>query len=533
MNWLSELWDAINPSGVNRHVDTAPVAAGIALFLSVFYCLHVNAALLEQVGLDADAVLTGTLIVVILLTGLSFTFLKLGFFIAPGIGISLFVVQFNEGRGHSGEMILATLLIVGIVFLLLMVFTSVRRRLISNLPTPVKSGVIGILGSLFLAKGSETLKTVSASMGPHLTDWGQWAASTVGDVPAAIAFVSFGAMALGYVVQRHFEHQGGGPSPGLFGRAAFGNVIFGLVVAVVLTDLATDGYFRSETNPVTLSFEGIPVFAVLNTANDIVRLRTDPSELLSLSVFAFAMLFVLVTDMSGTPRLVADERDVSHLPGAEHRFRGSFIFDGLGTVVAPLMGTSSPVHYAENHLLHSFNSYQRRVSGTVLVLFVMCLGALWAWPALSDAPFDTVYVMPGLAQVALFWFLSLVIFVNAASKSPPLTRDGVIADLEDRRDALPVGKQGAKDSFDARIRKVQAAPLEGEGNGGIMYQALPPAIGAFVSGFTSLELGLLTVIGLTFAIGSAFNADELVGNTPFKVLTAAAAGYAAILLFAA
>jgi AGZA family xanthine/uracil permease-like MFS transporter len=126
------------------------IIAGISTFLASMYIIAVNPAILSDVGMDYNAVLTATVLVSAVSSILMGVYARNPILVAPGMGLNaFFAYSLVQGMGVSYQVALGAVFWSGIIFVLLSIF-NIRSWLVRIIPKSLRYGLAAGIG-LFIA----------------------------------------------------------------------------------------------------------------------------------------------------------------------------------------------------------------------------------------------------------------------------------------------------------------------------------------------------------------------------------------------
>ncbi|MCC5812316.1 MAG: NCS2 family permease [Ectothiorhodospiraceae bacterium] len=291
------------------------VVAGLTTFLAMAYILFVNASILADAGMDADAVFVATALASALACLIMGLWANYPIALAPGMGLNaFFAYTVVIGLGIPWETALAGVLVSGLLFLLLTV-VKVREKIINAIPLQLKMAAGAGIG-LFIAFIG--LKNAGLVVGyePTLVTLGEL--GTAGPMLAI-----FGIVLTAFFLVRGFN--------GAIFYGMVGTAVAGMLVGIVAVPGAVVAAIPSLA----------PTFgqAIIN----LPEVLTSPS----LWVVVLTFLFVDIFDTAGTLMAVAHQGGFlkdNKLPRAS-RALGA---DSSATVIGAVLGTSTTTSYIES-----------------------------------------------------------------------------------------------------------------------------------------------------------------------------------------
>ena len=450
--------------------DGPYISAGVALFLSTVYVLKINADILGEAGLSKPGVFTGTLLMFLVMALGSALWARVGLVIAPSIGVSLFLVEFDRTTKASAEQLIWSLLFTGLLFVIFSFSRGWRQMVIDALPTPVKTGLATALATLFFLQGQHVLQQEGAQLGPALNETGRYISASGIDVGVALAAIATVVMLLFFSIRQIETMQAWiGRRSAPFRILFHAEFIYAIAIVIAGLYWIAPDYVASREFSIELAWihaSGLPA------AGGAAAGSAAADEILLAAIFALAVFFMLATDIIGTPdQVIPSGTEVDGRQTAEGSER-SFQVDSIGTVLAPFLGTSAPIHYAENKVLSSFGCYGPKVAWVVSVLYAGVLAlAVGAW--LGLVPSNIGPYFPPMATVPILWFISLLIMYVAIRTGKP---------------AEPAG--------------------ETEGDQRFLFAALPALTAAFLTRFSGLEFAFVGAILTAYLVGAVTGAKE-------------------------
>jgi xanthine/uracil/vitamin C permease (AzgA family) len=486
---------AVEPSSQRSLVsrDGPYISAGVALFLSTVYVLKINADILGEAGLSKPGVFTGTLLMFLVMALGSALWARVGLVIAPSIGVSLFLVEFDRTTKATADQLIWSLLFTGVLFAIFSFSRGWRQKVIDALPTPVKTGLASALATLFFLQGQHVLQQEGAQLVPALNEMGRYMAASGIDVGVALATIATVVMLLFFSI-RQIEAMNSwiGRRSAPFRILFHAEFIYAIAIVIAGLYWIAPEYLASRDFSIELAWVHASGGAAAGGAADAGSAAAD--EILLAGIFALAVFFMLATDIIGTPDQIipaGTEIDGRQAPEGAER---SFQVDSVGTLLAAPLGTSAPIHYAENKVLSSFGCYGPKVAWVIFVLYAGVLAlAVGSW--LGFVPSNIGPYFPPMATVPILWFISLLIMYVAI-----------------------------------RTGKPAEAPDEAEGDQRFLFAAMPALTAAFLTRFSGLEFAFVGAILTAYLVGAVTGAREFREAKGFRWIALAALVFLALRL---
>ncbi len=290
------------------------ILGGVTTFFTLSYIVFVQPGVLQQAGMDFQAVMVATCLASAAATILMGLVANYPVALAPGMGENFFFVYTLCGAfGLTWQQALAATLLAGVAFMILSVF-GLRSRVVNAIPASLKTGIAAGIGLFITLIGLEYGRIVVAHPATLLQ---------LGDLRSPVALTTLAGllMTLAFTARR----VRGAILLGILGStlvaAAFGLVHYSGVLSMpaglsaTLWKLDFAGLLR--LNPATV---GVAVFLLL-----------------------FLALFDTVGTLVGVGRQAGLMRD-GKLPRAER----ALFSDAAGTVAGAALGTSTITCYIES-----------------------------------------------------------------------------------------------------------------------------------------------------------------------------------------
>ena len=369
--------NVVTPSGSVR----AEVQGGIAIFLAMAYIVVVEPAVLSgraigiSTGIPATAAFTATCLAAAVACFLMGWIGRLPAGAAPYMGENFFFVTAlipaaaAAGYPEPWRAALATTLLASLA-LLLVSATGLRGILAGGVPRTLVHAIAGGIGIFIAFLGLKSAGIVVADPGTLV---GFTAHPLSPDVLVALS---------GLLV-----------TVALHARGIRSAVLVGIAVAFILgwgvrtlvpmlpAGIAENGMVRASA---TMSALAPPAaLLALPSSPSPLFLGLDPSALLDRRLLGgAAVLFLMILfDATGTllavTEVVAGDWDPAAAPGnagdTDPRFRRALLADALGSVAAPLIGTSSVGAFMESAVAAPIGARRGLAAGVAGILFLLAL----------------------------------------------------------------------------------------------------------------------------------------------------------------
>lgn len=342
------------------------VLAGLTNFLAVCYIIIVNPLILSQAGMPFEALVTSTIILIVVSTLLMGLYAKMPIVVAPGMGLNAFFT-FSIVLGHQipWQTALGMVFWTGILFLLMSVF-NIRTAIVKAIPQSLRYGIasgiglfialIGLSNAGFVVANSATL----ISRGP-LT-------------PSVLVFI------FGFLVTAIFLIRKN--------KAAF-------VLGILVTTLACIPF--GIIQPTEKSWFAMPNFELFFAMDIWGALK------LSLIPSIFAMLFTDLFDSLSTFMGLAEAGNLFDKDGEPKNVKQSLIVDAIATTLSGPFGTSPGTAYIESA---AGITQGGRTGLTAVITALLFLPFIFFAPMLSMIP--KIATAPVLILVGVFMITPLL-----------------------------------------------------------------------------------------------------------------------------
>lgn len=147
------------------------ILAGITTFSSMAYIIAINPLILSQGGLNEGSVMVATILATVIGTCIMAFLANLPMAIAPGMGVSTFMVfSLILGGIMTAPQALGAVFTSGVLLLILNIF-GLRAKILAALPHSVLKGAIAGIGLFLIAVGLKEIGMIETQTGSviHLT----------------------------------------------------------------------------------------------------------------------------------------------------------------------------------------------------------------------------------------------------------------------------------------------------------------------------------------------------------------------------
>jgi len=448
--------------------------AGVTIFVTILYIAFANPLILSPLGIPSGAVFFGTCAIAGLASIICGYWANAPTAIAPGMAFNLFIVSYAQLNHLSWQAVLLVCMMAGIA-MSVMSAIGFRQKAIAAIPLPLQLAVIAGIGSILVDSALKMLQPMAGetSNAPRLMVFG----------------IGVAIILLGYVVLREIAEKLKAHHPGLAGfldiagRMSFLLSVLASAQAARLFGL-TAGYVITDVKPIFL-------FSEVSRANML--------ELFSPAAFSLFLflIYMLIADIAGTPyQVLPDDAE-----NRDKRIKRGFIVDSMANILAPMIGSSPPVYYAENNAAKVVGGTTGWVAIYVGAGFLALLVAGFIFSS-SNIPFFELF--PQVAIAPALFCVGVMIIAEAWGKG------------QKPKDAKPGSVWTLADSLPAAVTLTLTSPLGleyGLAAGLFTYFAyyifMPPAASAgtdrsplsivFMLAFVAIFFRLMVYVQANFA----------------------------------
>jgi adenine/guanine/hypoxanthine permease len=356
----------------------------MTVFFTMAYAPFVNASILggPSVGMPAGPVFYATCLSAVIGSLFCGAYANTPTALAPGMAFNAFIAQYlQQFPMLSWQEALLVCFFVGAA-LLLMSLSGFRREVIEAIPRPIKVAVVGGIGALLAELG---IKIAFPPGSTHSA--GVMALFAFG----LITIVLFNVTLRSYARKIQSENRPAvARTLDLVGRA-------GILISVIVVTL---GFHMMGLTSGTMTASGC-VWAWTCAGDSLTRLAGLSSHLLLIIPFAIFITYMLFADIAGSPYHLLPKSD----PERDEKINRSFIVDSAMNMIAPVLGTSPVVFYAENNAgkmvgAQSGTTTYWVAAGFVLLALIGLLFSYLGQPLSELVP--QVAAAPALFAVGLF-----------------------------------------------------------------------------------------------------------------------------------
>jgi adenine/guanine/hypoxanthine permease len=342
------------------------VVAGLTTFFTMSYIVVVNPAILSSgAGMPFSAVLTATVLLSFLTTLLMGLYADLPFAVAPGMGLNaFFAYTIVAGRGVPWDQALGIVFWAGVLFTALSL-TPLRAKLASGIPANLRTASAAGIGLFLTFIGLKNAGLVAADPVTFVR---------LGEIGKPAVLSLLGLLLIARLLSRK------NPFAFLAGMAAV---------------TAAGAYFGLVSRP--QSWTAAPDFRLAFSLSPLQALR--PALWPAIMSILFTDLFDSISTFVGVSQAcgLLDER------GEPRNLRKGLLVDGVATLGAGLLGTSSGTAYIES----SAGIEAGGRTGLTSVVTAFCfLPCLFFAPAAASVP--SFATAPVLIVVGALMFRSVL-----------------------------------------------------------------------------------------------------------------------------
>jgi AGZA family xanthine/uracil permease-like MFS transporter len=308
---MLERWFRLHENGTTVGREAL---GGVTTFLTLSYIIFVQPGVLEQAGMNFQAVMIATCLASAAATILMGLAANYPIALAPGMGENFFFVYTLCAAYHlTWQEALAATFLAGVAFMFLAAF-GLRSRIVNAIPASLKTGIAAGIGLFITLIGMQYGRLVVAHPATLLQ---------LGDLKSPVALTTLAGLLITLV---------------LMGLRVRGAILLGIVGATAVAwPLGLVKYTGVFSWPTGLS----ATFWQM----DFAGLLRHPSATTATAIFVllFLALFDTVGTLVGVGRQAGLLKD-GQLPRAER----ALFADATGTVVGAALGTSTVTCYIES-----------------------------------------------------------------------------------------------------------------------------------------------------------------------------------------
>ncbi len=384
----------------NKHKGIAnEIIAGLTIFCTISYIAIANPLILKDVGMPMGAVFFATCVASAMGSIWCGLYAKSPTAIAPGMAFNIFLVNYVTKTNWSWSSALLVCFIAGFV-LWIISKTNFRTALIRSLPYPIRAAIIGGIGALLADKA------LSFTRVPN----------TLQFVPGKvwIFLIGFSVIVVGDIILRRYSENL--KKRGLINKTNFFEFLgrASLLISIAICVLIARKMIIPESTDIGHSMK----ISWLWFSND-VSIISALEGLKNPGVLAFLifLLYMLIADIAGTPYQLLDKDDEER----EEKVRRGFIVDSGMNMIAPIIGTSPVVYYAENNaakVIGGKSGYVAVTTGISFIIFLM-VGCIMSYSKTS-----LFQIIPQVAIAPALFYIGIRIIAEQISNQTDRIKKG-------------------------------------------------------------------------------------------------------------
>ena len=369
---------------LKEHQTTArvEVISGITTFLIMMYILFVNGTVLSKSGMPVQGIFVATALSAAICSIILAIFANVPFAMAPGMGMnSLFVNTICIGMGYHWREALAITFLSGLVHVFVIV-TPFRKSFITAIPEHLRiasgaglglfiaylalrnSGIMTftIPSTEYLRVGKDVIVTSSSAVPGMIRTFG---------TPQIISIIAMLILLVLLAMEQKSGEQYGALPISIMAATLIG---IPLNITMLQTTSAINASAFDEFRVIFMSFFGSPGLGSLFRSTT-VSLNT----LLIILVMALTNVLDSVGTMIGLGHVdnarVFTQQDLEAFQQKKRmsRMDKTLVFNSLGNVIAPLLGSSPAVIYLESVTGMLSGGRTGLTSMVVGIMFLLCL----------------------------------------------------------------------------------------------------------------------------------------------------------------
>ncbi len=355
------------------------VLAGVTTFVTAAYVLAVNPSVMAAAGMDNGAVFTATALVCFLGTLIMALLTNYPFAIVPSMGLNAyFAYTVVLGMGYTWQVALAAVFLEGLIFAAISM-TSLRDKLFNAIPLNLKYAISAGVGLFITIIGLKTSGLVVSSKATLVSMFSFTGSLTDGSFNnAGISVILFlvGLVITGILMARNIK----------------GNILLGIIITWVLGIICQlCGLY--VPNPDAGFYSLLPNFsnglAVPSIAPTFLKFDFSQITNVGFLIVTFAFLLTSLFDTIGGIIGLGTKAELIDDKGNIANVRGAMASEGLGTMVAGLLGNATTCCSVEaaSGIAEGGRTGLTTVVTAVLFLLSMFLSPIFlAIPSFATAP---------------------------------------------------------------------------------------------------------------------------------------------------
>jgi adenine/guanine/hypoxanthine permease len=411
------------------------LTAGFTTFFAMSYIMFVNPSILQPLGMDPGAVFVWTCFTAAAASVAAAVFLNVPTALACGMSLNTFILTFARDFNVPWPFLL---FVCGVASLLVFRLSvgSFRQDLINAIPDQIFAAIKGGIGGM-LVRVALTETAVFAAPSPEGA--GLWQAFLLFAAGLAVILgikllcaklmVKFGESK--YLVYAEFLESSG---------YLLSILVLWIIIYLFIGETYSQAPMGSQINKTHILFTWQELFQGERQQ----LLFENPQNWITSFVFGLAVLFVMLTDVAGSPidyvrqgylnGLMTNTAAKDNDRRKASLIRRSLRIDSLFNIVAAAVGVSPIVYYAENHAGWQAGGRTGRTVGLVAVLFALCgFGGI----ALIYLDRPIVEFIPRFVVMPALFFVGLTIVAESfatrlLSIEPGAQSTGAVASAQPR-----------------------------------------------------------------------------------------------------
>ncbi len=355
------------------------IFAGITTFLTMYYIVLVNPAILSATGMDKGALITVTALSAFIGTIIVALWANVPFAMAPGMGLNAyFTYTLVLGQKLNWQTALGVVFLSGVFFLIL-TLVGIRQKIVNAIPKSLRIAISSGIGLFITFIGFKNLGLIVDSPATLVT---------VGKLTTTVTLGLIGVIIISVLEIKKVK----------------GSILIGIIFTTILGIL-----FGKVQMP----------DSIISMPNSIapIAFKLDILSALKFSLIGaiFSFMFVDLFDSIGTILACSYEANLVQKDGTVKDIGKMLSADAIATISGALLGTSTTTTYIESS---SGIADGGRTGLTSVVTALLFLVSLIFTPLLSIVP--SFATAPALIIVGVFMFknIKLIDFSDFSESIP-------------------------------------------------------------------------------------------------------------------